>query len=330
MDCPSTEALERHLQAGCPGDEVARHVAGCAACGGALARIEENNRFLGDLRGAIGQLAGDAWPTLPGYEVLGEIHRGGQGVVYRARQLATKRTVAIKLLLDGMLATPARRRRFEREIELVAALEHPSIVTVFDSGTTPDGQHFLVMEHVDGVPLDRAPAPSGGREEVLRRFVAVCDALSYAHRRGVIHRDLKPANVLVDAGGRVHVDDFGSAKGLPGADAAERAPLTVTGAFLGTLAYASPEQVAGEPERVDVRTDVYSLGVMLYQLLAGRLPYPGGGPQDVLQAIVEREPDPLPTAVGRDLATLFRDIGKTYLQLSERIDQSCAQPTLQD
>ncbi len=265
--------------------------------------------LLGELqRSRIAPLS--AVPSINGYDHLHQLHRGGQGIVYRAVQRSTRRTVAIKVLLEGAFASPANRRRFEREIELVAELRHPNIVRVYDSGVTPDGHLYFVMEYIEGTSLDKATLDSPPRprsdspsrvqdqesrvDTVLQLFATICDAISYAHQHGTIHRDLKPSNIRVDAAGQPHVLDFGLAKtlagtGIPSGSGTEKSSesgqavsnpqsairnLTVTGQFMGSLPWASPEQAEGRPDRIDVRTDVYALGVMLYQALTGQFPYP--------------------------------------------------------
>lgn len=227
--------------------------------------------------------------VIPGYDLLGEIHRGGQGVVYRARQRSTKRDVAIKVLLEGPFASRAARRRFEREIELVAGLKHPNIVAVFDSGATTDGRQFCVMDYVDGVRLDQYVRDKRlDARATLALFASICDAVNFAHQRGVIHRDLKPSNILVDTGGQPRVLDFGLAKEVAG----ENDPLvSVTGQVVGTLPYLSPEQARGTHDQIDVRADVYALGVILYELLTGQYPYPVVGQlADVLRHISDTAP----------------------------------------
>ena len=226
-----------------------------------------------------------------GYTVQGEIHRGGQGVVYQALQQSTNRKVAIKVLLDGAHASNSSRLRFEREIELVAGLRHPNVISVFHSDVTADGLRYCVMDFVRGLPITRYVRQHDlTLPEVLRLFMQVCDAVNHAHQKGVIHRDLKPSNILVDGDGTPRVLDFGLAKGL---GEAHESLVSMTGQVVGTLPYMSPEQTRGNGDEIDIRTDVYALGVLLYELLTGRYPYPVSGPMaDVLTHIAETEPVP--------------------------------------
>ncbi|CAG0952159.1 eukaryotic-like serine/threonine-protein kinase [Phycisphaerales bacterium] len=233
-------------------------------------------------------------PTIPGYDDLRELHRGGQGVVYSATQRSTKRRVAIKVLLDGAFASEPARRRFEREVDLIASLRHPHIVTIYDSGRTESGQPYLVMELLDGVTLGEWSRDCPGDEATrVRRKLevcrAVCEAVNHAHQRGVMHRDLKPSNIRVDEAGAPHVLDFGLAKTI-GADG-PGATVTEAGRFVGSLPWASPEQARGDPGAIDTRSDVYSLGVILYQLLTGRFPYDvDSGFRSAIENIISAEP----------------------------------------
>jgi len=309
--CPPEAELRRlhaHELAPDTAQVIEGHLANCPACAARhAALLAEHNTWIGRLRlvGVPPQPTSPAPippPDIPGYEIRTEISRGGQGIVYRALQVTSRRDVAIKVLREGPYATAATRRRFEREIELVAGLNHPHIVTVFDSGETADRRRYYVMDFAPGLPLDRYLAtrrpPVADR---LRLFARVCQAVNYAHQRGVIHRDLKPSNVLVADDGHPRILDFGLARHVPEPGAAA---MTTAGEVAGTLPYMSPEQARGLPDAVDVRSDVYALGVMLYEMLTGRFPYPVSG--DVLQVlrhIVESEPTrvwrrPTPAATG--------------------------------
>jgi tetratricopeptide (TPR) repeat protein/predicted Ser/Thr protein kinase len=224
-----------------------------------------------------------------GYQILKELHRGGQGVVYQALQQSTKRKVAIKVMKEGPFAGSADRARFDREVQVLGQLNHPSVVAIHDTGVAA-GCHYFVMDYISGQPLDVYMA-SGARsiDQTLRLFAKICDAINAAHLRGVIHRDLKPGNIRIDADGEPHILDFGLAK--VATSEAEAAAMTMTGQFIGSLPWASPEQAEGSPAKIDIRTDVYSLGVILYQMLTGKFPYEViGGMRDVLDRIMKAEP----------------------------------------
>ncbi len=323
--CPSDSQLEQFLGARGPrggpglGDAgegppaaVRGHLENCAVCRERLEGIRNDNELVAALFEAHRGKTIDRSPTqhaepirgvsIPGYEVLSEIKRGGQGVVYRAVQQRTKRTVALKVLLHGSFASVRQRQRFEREIDLAAGLQHPNIVTIFDSGTAPDGSLFFAMEYVEGRSLDEFMRTRHGAtasddpqavNAALGLFTRICAAIDHAHRHGVIHRDLKPSNIRVDESGEPHVLDFGLAKPADPETAAEQSLATLTGEFMGTLAYASPEQTKGDPRQVDVLTDVYSLGVILYEMLTSHLPYRvAGSMADAIRTIVETDPEP--------------------------------------
>jgi len=236
-----------------------------------------------------------ALPTIGGYVLHEEIDRGRMGVVYKALQVSTKRIVALKVMLAGVFASASARQRFKREVELAARLQHPNIVRVLESGRV-ERQRYYAMDYVDGVPLDRhlfTARPD--RKAVLKIFVQICDAVDYAHGHGVIHRDLKPGNVLIDDEGVPHILDFGLAKAIDqaGQEATFVTRVSSAGQIMGTLPYISPEQAEGEPGQIDARTDVYALGVMLYEALTGSPPYDmTGRPSEIIRRILEEPPRP--------------------------------------
>lgn len=227
--------------------------------------------------------------------------------MYLAVQDSTERRVAIKVLNRGRVGSSAvSLARFEREVEALSLLKHPNIVTIHDCGRDHE-QVYLVMDYVDGRPVDVFVRERGLSEQhKLELFAKICDGVSAAHLRGIIHRDLKPGNILVDERGEPHVLDFGLAKI---SDTSISNVMTETGQFVGSLPWASPEQAGGRTEELDVRTDVYSLGVLLYQMLTGTFPYPVTGAMvDVARHIAFTEPA-RPSTVGgqvsRDLETVL-------------------------
>ena len=236
--------------------------------------------------------------SIPGYRVLGEVHRGGQGIVYLAIQTSTKRKVAIKVMKEGPFAEAIDRARFDREVQILGSLNHPNIVTIHDSGATADCL-FFVMNYISGRPLDEhAQHTKPSIKEALQLFAVICKAVNAAHLRGILHRDLKPSNIRVDAEGRPYILDFGLARSAGGSDASM---MTMTGEFVGSMPWASPEQAEGIPGKIDVRTDVYSLGVILYYLLTDRFPYEVvGNIRDVLDNILRAEPVK-PSTLRRDI-----------------------------
>jgi len=213
--------------------------------------------------------AADIAKHFPQLEILECLGRGGMGVVYKARQPKLNRLVALKILAPEKGADPKFAERFLREAQSLARLNHPNIVTVHDFGEA-DGLYYLLMEYVDGATLrqllhSRKIAP----EEALQIVPRICDALQFAHEQGIVHRDIKPENVLLDRQGRVKIADFGIAK-LVGADSLQPV-LTEEQAVIGTPHYMAPEQVE-KPQLVDHRADIYSLGVVFYEMLTGELP----------------------------------------------------------
>ncbi|MEE2907616.1 MAG: protein kinase [Planctomycetota bacterium] len=269
-------------------------------------QIQTDDEFLTKLAGAWSEApdgSGRAAPPpadlVPGYRILGELHRGGQGTVFRAIQERTKRTVALKVMHGGGAAPAKSRARFAREVELIASMRHPNIVTVFDGGDSPDGGCYVAMEFIRGVPLIRADALDRQMDDQTRtglirmkldQIARICDAVQYAHLRGIIHRDIKPGNILIDRDGNPKVLDFGVAKVLGLQDAGE---MTLTGEFVGTFAYAAPEQVSGASGDIDTRCDIYALGVVLYEMLTGRFPYDITGPMSqTIRNINEADPVP--------------------------------------
>jgi eukaryotic-like serine/threonine-protein kinase len=254
------------------------------------------------------------------YEILGLLGAGGMGEVYRARDTRLGREVAVKVLPEGLASSPDRLARFEREARTVAGLNHPNIVTLF-TVEDEDGTRFLTMELVEGQSLDRLIAPGGlPISRVLELAMALANALLAAHERGVVHRDLKPGNVMVTRDGWVKVLDFGLAKVASGEGpelgatigATAAAPISGHGLVLGTVPYMAPEQIRGET--VDARSDLFALGVILYELATGRRPFTGATPADVSSAILRDVPLPA-LAVRGDLP---RDLNRIVERCLEK------------
>lgn len=236
------------------------------------------------------------------YELLGEIGRGGMGIIYKAHQPGLNRTVAVKVIHAAGLPGEVARRRFQAEVKTAGRLNHPNIVPVFDVGVM-DGCPCYSMEYFPGGSLADRLAHSGLRiQEGVALLAKVARAVYFAHQHGVLHRDLKPANILLDAVGEPHVADFGLAKEL-----GSGSELTRSGAVIGSPSYMSPEQAAGTSESLSVATDVYSLGGILYELLTGRPPFLAATPLETLRLVVEQEaprPSSVAFAADRDLETI--------------------------
>lgn len=318
MACPTEEQLVGYRMGLCDAAESVRiesHVQSCDLCRTWCAELDSNDDILGDVCHALDDEArdrdktmivasgassapsadgsGDA-PEIEGYSIIRELGRGGMGAVYLARQESTKREVALKVLLQGPFASTTAKRRFEREVELAAQLDHPNIVTILDSGIT-SGRYYCAMRNIEGRRLDHYIAGHKlSPQDILTLFLKICRAINHAHQKGVIHRDLKPSNILVDDKGEPFILDFGLAKPTETSSMSDidQTQISMTGQIMGTLPYMSPEQTTGRQQDVDIRSDVYALGVILYQLLTGRFPYQVAGKlADVLRNIVEVAPE---------------------------------------
>ena len=222
------------------------------------------------------------------YEILDKLGEGAMGVVYRARDSAIGRIVALKMLSAELGAEEELHQRFQREAEAIGRLNHPNVVTVYDLGHA-DGQLYMAMELLEGDDLRslidaRADIPLADRVRILKQ---ICDGLGYAHSRGVVHRDVKPANIHVSAAGKVKILDFGLAR------VAARETITRRGVILGTPDYMAPEQATGKP--VDRRSDIFSAGAVFYEFLTYEKPFKGKTLHAVLYQIIQDEPDPLLT-----------------------------------
>ncbi len=270
--------------------------------------------------------------TVSHYRIVRELGGGGMGVVYRAEDLRLRRPVAVKFLPDAP-ASPDARDRFEREARAASAINHPNICTVHDVGEH-DGRQFLVMELLEGQTLKHriadGPVPLPA---LIDWAMQIADALAAAHERGIVHRDIKPANLFVTSRGQVKVLDFGLAKADGAASAMDAASEThtefhtVVGTTLGTVHYMSPEQARGEV--VDARTDLFSLGVVLYEMATGRQPFSGATSAVVFEAILNRNPEP-PARVNRALPAELDAIIRKAIEKDRRLRYQTASDLLAD
>jgi serine/threonine-protein kinase len=281
----------------------------------------------------------EAGRTLSHYRLVEQIGEGGMGAVWKAQDTRLDREVAIKILPESVSAEPERMARFDREARVLASLNHPSIAAIY-SFEHAAPVHFLVMELAEGENLAariaRGPLPL---HDALQIALQIAEALEAAHERGIVHRDLKPANVMVTAEGQVKVLDFGLAKALetgPGAGGQAdlshsptlTAQVTQAGVILGTAAYMSPEQARGQ--QTDKRTDIWSFGVVLYEILTGSRLFQGASMTDVLAAVVGADldlaelPDNVPLSIrdllsrciDRDAKSRLRDIGEARIRIA--------------
>src|SRR5689334_18479842 len=231
------------------------------------------------------------------YEILSPVGAGGMGEVYRARDTRLERTVAIKILPTQFTADPVSKQRFEREAKTISSLNHPNICTLHDIGSQ-NGVDYLVMECVEGETLakrlEKGPLPL---EQVLKYGAQIADALDKAHRAGIVHRDLKPGNIMLTATG-AKLLDFGLAKpavpvvsGATLTAAVPTTPVTQEGTIVGTFQYMSPEQIEGK--ELDGRSDIFSLGAVLYEMVTGKKAFQGKSQLSVATAILEKEPEPI-------------------------------------
>src|SRR5207248_4328194 len=236
------------------------------------------------------------------YKLLEEIGRGGQGVVYRAHQKSLNRTVALKVIGLGHWATEAHLKRFRREAEAAAHLEHPGIVPIHEVGER-DGSCYFSMKFIEGGQLDavakREPMPPRRAAELIAKVARI---VHYAHEHQILHRDIKPGNILLDHKGEPHLTDFGLARLVE-----RESTVTRTKEVLGTPSYMAPEQAVGETKNLTSATDVYGLGAVLYQLLTGQPPFAGGTTYETIRLLLDKEPRPprsLNPKVDRDLSAI--------------------------
>jgi len=260
-----------------------------------LRDLSEHERTRTAVPGADASLPAVA-PTLSRFEIEGQIGQGATAVVYRARDRRLNRTVAVKVLREGPGVNDVVHERFRREAQAAAGLAHPNVVTVYDAGEE-GGRSFLVMELVEGRPLDALlKDPAAPRDRLLPLLAKAARGVAAAHERNIVHRDLKPANILVTPAGEPKVGDFGLAHLLE-----TQTELTRTGTSLGTPLYMAPEQVEARASDISPRTDVYALGAILYEILAGQPPHQAASLADLYASIIRRDPVP-PRSIHAEVA----------------------------
>jgi serine/threonine protein kinase len=271
------------------------------------------------------------------YQVVEKLGEGGMGVVYKARDTHLDRFVAIKVLPPEKVSDPTRKARFIQEAKAASALNHPNIITVHDI-SSDDGIDFIAMEYVDGKTLDQLIPRKGMRiNEALKIAVQIADALARAHSAGIIHRDLKPANIMIDSHGQVKVLDFGLAKLTEQGDPSEASTATAAvkteeGTIAGTAAYMSPEQAEGKP--LDARSDIFSFGSVLYEMVTGQRAFQGDSKMSTLAAVLQRDPSPLPAGfppefskvvsrcLRKNASRRFQHVDDVHISLQELKEES--------
>ncbi|MCO6438806.1 MAG: serine/threonine protein kinase [Phycisphaerae bacterium] len=287
--------------------EILEHVENCPTC----------QERAGSLRATIAAVASASEPEvcpipqrIGPYLIQRRLGLGGMGIVYEGEQENPRRLVAVKVVRGGHYVDDYRVRLFQREVETLARLKHPAIAAIYEAGRTADGQHYFAMELVRGMRLnDYVLDRHVPLRQRLELFMKICDAINYAHQRGVIHRDIKPSNILVDAEGNPKILDFGLAR-ITDSEMGATTTGSLVGRIMGTLPYMSPEEARGNPDEIDVRGDVYSLGVILYEMLTGSLPYTVSR-QAIPEAIrviceeVPRRPSQFDRSLRGDLETII-------------------------